>query len=201
MNNTVSGPISSHVRDPNTPESDLQEKVWHIVIDGNGFEYEVLSQCPSTAIDDYMDGKAKLRRVAANLNTLLVTYDTSEKEKLTYELMHDAATKLGLEILKHEPGSYAEIDDSWWWVSPNNGVLQVFCSPEELTSININDDSYMLMMSDDLTLENIKDRCQAINEWLANPIIKYGNQLEMDLIVKTFGSNTSSTNAPKPRSR
>lgn len=191
--------VTSHVLYPNTAESDKQEKVWNVVIDGNGFEYEVFSACPSTAIDDFMAGKAKLRRVAANLDTLLVTYKNGKVDQSAYELMHEASIKLGLEILKHESGAYAVINDSWWWVSPNNGVLQVFCSPEDLVATNFNDGTYMLKMSDELSLEDIESTCKSINEWLANPDIKYGNQTEMDLIVKTFNASAKASETKRPR--
>lgn len=45
--------VSAYVRDTNTPESDLQPKVWHIVTDDFGLEHPVWATDPIDAIDKF----------------------------------------------------------------------------------------------------------------------------------------------------
>lgn len=42
--------VSARTRDPNTEDSDKEQKVWHIVTDTFGVEHSVFAECPMDAI-------------------------------------------------------------------------------------------------------------------------------------------------------
>ena len=45
--------ISARTEHPNTPESDCQPRVWHIVTDDNGDEHHLYAKDPMDAIEMY----------------------------------------------------------------------------------------------------------------------------------------------------
>ena len=45
--------ITAQVKNPNTPESDKEIRVWHIVTSDDGVEHEIYAKDPMDAIDMY----------------------------------------------------------------------------------------------------------------------------------------------------
>ena len=43
--------ITARVEHPNTPETDAQTRVWHIVVDEDGTEHHEYARCPMDAIE------------------------------------------------------------------------------------------------------------------------------------------------------
>lgn len=175
--------VSAGTRDTNTPETDLQEKVWHIVTDQNGTEFELLAACPMTALDAFNTGEGIMLRKNTNLNRSITNYSVYPEEQEAYTAMQESAFLVAARLLQQAPGAYAEILGSWWWVSPCQDRLEVVCSPDE--NFKNPEKCNMLLVSgfEGQSADDLRNTTAALDEWIKSPDIRFGNQAEMDHLV------------------
>ncbi len=182
---------SSWIRDRNTPEFNLLNEAWYVVVDIDNNEYEIKASCPVTAMEAYNNGvKYFPRRDSKNLNRKYTNYSSDSDEQLAYQEMQDASFKLAEVLLKNEAGAYAKIQGYNWWVSPVEQTLEVACSPDTIYTYPDRITVFMANGFDGQSVDDLKSIKNAIETWLIKPVIEFGNQDLFDAVVSYFQAPT-----------
>lgn len=182
---------SSWIRDMNTPQSNSVSDAWYVVVDINNNEYEIKASCPITAMEAYNSGAEYFpRRDPKNLNRAYTNYSIDPEEQLAYQEMQDASFKLAEVLLGKESGAYAHIQGCNWWVSPVNQSLEVACSPDSIYTYPNRVTVFMINGFDGQGVDDLKSTKNAIEAWLMNPVVEFGNQDLFDAVVSYFQAST-----------
>ncbi len=182
---------SSWIRDMHTNESNSLSETWYVVIDINNNEYEIKATCPVTAMEAYNSGAQFYpRRDPKNLNRKYTNYSSDPEEQLAYQEMQDASFKLAEVLLNKESGAYAQIQGYNWWVSPVAQSLEVACSPDSIYTYPDRITVFMVNGFDGQSVDDLKSIKNAIEAWLTNPVIEFGNQDLFDAVVSYYQAPT-----------
>lgn len=179
--------LTAHTRDANTPDTDKMSTVWHVVTDKDGVEYEVRAACPLSAMEQFGRGEGIFpRRSIENLNKTIANYSDRPNEQAVYVNMMKSSQRLAAQLLSNKAGACADIMGNWWWVSPVEGSLELVCSPDynPLSDSEAMTDNFFLVSEvEGQGLDDLLHLTTQLDAWFENPVVKFGNQDEMDNIV------------------
>lgn len=124
------------------------------------------------------------------LNKTFATYSNHTDEQSAYEAMQEAAFRVAEMLLSKPLGSFAEIQGSYWWVSPFDNKLEIFCSPD---SQYISPEDCSVFIASGFEGQGIADlnaTRNSLERWLANPVIFCGKQNDFDKLVNYWFSKS-----------
>lgn len=124
------------------------------------------------------------------LNKTFANYSFHVEEQTAYHAMQEAAFRVAEYLLNKAPGSFAEIQGAYWWVSPFDNKLEIFCSPDS-QYISPEDCSVFIASGfEGQGIDELNATRDSLEKWLANPIIFCGKQDDFDKLVNYWFSKS-----------
>ncbi len=125
------------------------------------------------------DGTAKLP-----LNRAITAYSAHADEQIAYERMQQASFRVAEFLMQQPHGAMAvEIQGHAYWVSPLDGMMEVFCTPDYDPVIP--DDCNLFAVSDfqGQSVEDLDACRRAMEMWLLAPKLVHREGVELDAMV------------------
>lgn len=136
------------------------------------------------------------------LNRQIIKYSSDPNEQSAYFRMQSVGFKVA-EVLMQQPAGTmaADIQGYAYWVSPLNGMTEIFCTPD-FEPLVVGDCSVFAVSDFEGQDADDLDRCRiAMESWLENPFFVQRNPIDLDAIVdKVYGQAelTVRERAPQP---